>query len=184
MKNMSIKEIKERIDIIQDQMQTLSGEVEELENLKNSIKTKKFKELVNGTAWTIDDRCQSLWYSGGSKRNKTGKDDALENYVFRELELYPHGSAFVTENIKVRCDDGLIELIVDITEKMHREASKTASYKVDSYGDIQYITLFKFAKDHDMSLSLEDLERKVKQEEESLQHTKEDLVHIIQLMDQ
>ena len=92
------QKLTEQIEKLTDQLKLL--EIKE----KNFFNTGIFPFLKN-TVWGFDLNQTTLAY-----RSPNDKKDPLENFVFGELNMWPHGATYIDKGVELLSSDNYIEI--------------------------------------------------------------------------
>ncbi len=167
MKTKSPTELK--IEELNKQRDLLTSEIELLENRKAAEGSALLLKKINGSSWDLGRYGDILIY----KRNlndlpRGAQDDKLATFLldFSNSAIWPHGSIRVTDLIELRGDDGEIKLRFD--PPVHDNSS---------YMNVQIrlTTLFSFAKEHNLVISYDDVEKEIKDSRERMETYTADL---------
>lgn len=158
------EQIKKEIEILNDQRNLIDSKLESLQNQLEATCSKNFLEMIKNTNWEMIKNNTSLRYI-----NENRHEDKIEKYVCETLNLWPHGSHFVTENIKVICDDGTVYLKCDINTSDYNYCNEN---KLD-YGKYQLMILISFCIKYNIIVSISDLLVDLEYYTKQLDHKKE-----------
>lgn len=161
---MTPEAIKTRRAEIDDACQKLYKEKESLDQQQEALDAQGFLALLKGTTWRlVHNDPYVMYYSPARSKTK----DAIEKLVMDEMHLYPHGSSYVAEKVKLICDDGTIIIRVDPTDENIEKNGSGGSHQ--TFYENVYNQSIEFANKHKMILDIEDFREEIKLKKDNLE---------------
>ena len=156
-----MSELDKQIEKLEDQLTTLSCEIDALKLQKEAEDTSSILKLLKGTMWAATDRGgHDLVYRDGRVSPGVGINDMpfsgcneFEKQIYDGFKLYPHGKKQLSENLIIGCDDHTIYISSLLCMRSARSAN---SYQKESIK-----ALMSFAKSHNMIVTFDFIGRKI-----------------------